>query len=83
MKYIFLIAAFNAFFFSVLLFQKKNRALYDTILILWLIYLAFFIGTYAFFSHDLFTNFHLLSSSLISLFLLQGGFLYIYVSALV
>lgn len=83
MKYIFLIAAFNASFFSVLLFQKKNRALYDTILILWLIYLAFFIGTYAFFSHDLFTNFHLLSSSLISLFLLQGGFLYIYVSALV
>jgi len=83
MEYIFLIAAFNAFFFSVLLFQKKNRALYDTILILWLIYLGLFIGTYAFFSHDLFTNFHLLSSSLISLFLLQGGFLYIYVSALV
>ena len=83
MKFIFLIAAFNAFFFSILLFQKKNRTLYDNILIIWLLYLGLFIGIYSFYSHDLFTHFHLLSSSLISLFLLQGGFLYIYVSVLV
>jgi AraC-like DNA-binding protein len=83
MKFIFLIAAFNALFFSILLFQKKPRALHDIILILWLIYLGLFIGIYSLYSHDLFTHFHLLSSSLISLFLLQGGFLYIYVSTLV
>ena len=29
MKFIFLIAAFNAFFFTVLLFQKKPGALHD------------------------------------------------------
>lgn len=83
MEYIFLIAAFNAFFFSTLLFQKKSRAIHDNILILWLIYLGLFIGTYSFYSHDLFTHFHLLSISFISLFLLQGVFLYIYASALV
>lgn len=83
MKFIFLIAAFNAFFFSILLFQKKPRALHDILLILWLIYLGLFIGVYSFYSHDLFTHFHLLSISLISLFLLQGGFLYVYISALV
>ncbi|MDP2089445.1 MAG: helix-turn-helix domain-containing protein [Flavobacteriaceae bacterium] len=83
MKYIFLIAAFNAFFFSILLLQKKYKALHDNILILWLIYLGLFIGLYSFYSHDLFTHFHLLSISFISLFLLQGGFLFIYVSALV
>jgi len=83
MKYIFLIATFNAFFFSVLLLQKKPRELHDRILIGWLIYLGSFIGVYSFFSHELFTHFKLLSVSLISLFMLHGPFLYIYASTLI
>ncbi len=83
MKFIFLIAAFNAFFFTVLLFQKKPRALHDNILIFWLTYLGAYIGVYAFYSHELFTHFQLLSISLISLLMLHGPFLYYYVLTLV
>jgi len=83
MKFIFLIAAFNAFFFAILLFQKKPRALHDNILILWLLYLGLFIGFYSFYSHELFTHFQLLSISFTSLFLLHGVFLFFYISSLV
>jgi len=83
MKFIFLIAAFNAFFFTVLLIQKKARALHDNILIFWLTYLGAYIGVYAFYSHELFTHFQLLSISLISLLMLHGPFLYYYVLTLV
>ncbi|HAF29621.1 MAG TPA: AraC family transcriptional regulator [Bacteroidales bacterium] len=83
MKPIFLIAAFNAFFFTILLVQKKPKSKHDNILTLWLIYLGLFIGTYSFYSHNLFTHFHLLSVSFISLFYLHGAFLYLYVSSLV
>lgn len=83
MKFFFLIAAFNAFFFTVLMFQKKPKALHDNILIFWLIYLGAFIGVYAFYSHELFTHFQLLSISLISLLMLHGPFLYYYVLSLV
>ncbi len=83
MKFIFLIAAFNAFFFSVLLLQKKSRALSDNILILWLIYLGAYIGVYSFYSHDLFIHFQLLSISLVSLMMLHGPFLYYYISTLI
>ena len=83
MKPIFLIAAFNAFFFTILLVQKKPKSKHDNILTLWLIYLGLFIGIYSFYSHNLFTHFHLLSVSFISLFYLHGAFLYLYVSSLV
>lgn len=83
MKYIYLIAVFNAFMFVVLLFQKKARAVHDNILISWLIYLGSFIGIYTFYSHELFTDFKLLSISLLSLFLLHGPFLYSYTRTLV
>lgn len=83
MKFIFLIAAFNALFFSVLFLQKKPRALHDNILILWLVYLGLYIGVYSFYSHELFTHFHLLSISLLSLFMLHGPFLYFYILTLV
>lgn len=83
MKFIFLIASFNALFFTALLFQKKPRAVHDNILILWLIYLGAYIGVYAFYSHELFTHFQLLSISLISLLMLHGPFLYNYVLSLV
>ncbi len=82
MKYIFLIAAFNALFFAVLVLQKK-KALHDKILIYWLIYLGVYTGTYALFSNKLFTDFHLLSAGFISLLLLHGPFLFLYVSALI
>ena len=83
MKYIFLIAVFNALLFIVFLLQKRPRSLHDNILICWLTYLGFFIGVYAFYSHDLFTHYKLLSISLISLFMLHGPFLYIYIQTLV
>jgi AraC-like DNA-binding protein len=83
MKFIFLIASFNAFFFTVLLIQKKPRALHDNLLIFWLTYLGAYIGVYAFYSHELFTHFQLLSISLISLLMLHGPFLYYYVLSLV
>lgn len=81
MKYFFIIGAFNAFFFSLLIVQKK-KALHDKILIYWLIFLGLYTGTYAFVSDVLFTHFHLLSVSFISLLMLHGPFLYLYISAL-
>ncbi len=81
MRYIFLIAAFNAFFFTILLLQKK-KALYDKILVIWLIYLGLYTGIYAFFSETLFTDYPLLSAAFISLLLLHGPLLYLYISAL-
>lgn len=83
MKYVFLIAAFNSFFFSILLLQKEPKALHDKILIYWLLYLGVYIGIYGLFSKVLFTRFHLLSASFISLLMLHGPFLYMYVSALI
>ena len=82
MKYIFLIAAFNALFFAVLILQKK-KALHDKILIYWLIYLGLYTGIYALFSNKLFIDYHLLSASFISLLLLHGPFLFLYISALI
>ena len=83
MKFIFLIASFNAFFFSVLLFQKKPKAVHDKILIFWLVYLGLYTGVYGLFSNELFTHFPLLSAGFISLILLHGPFLYVYISSLV
>lgn len=82
MKYIFLIAAFNALFFAILIFQKK-KALHDKILICWLIYLGLYAGIYTLFSNTLFTDFHLLSASFISLLMLHGPFLYLYIYSLI
>jgi hypothetical protein len=81
-RYIFLIAAFNALFFAILILQKK-KALHDKILIYWLIYLGLYTGIYALFSNKLFIDFHLLSASFISLLLLHGPFLFLYISALI
>ena len=83
MKFIFLIASFNAFFFTALLLQKKPKALHDIILILWLLYLGLFIGVYSFYSHNLFIHYQLLSISFISLLMLQGPFLYYYILTLI
>ncbi len=83
MKYIFYIAVFNAFFFALLLFQKKARMNHDNILIIWLLFLGLFIGGYSLYSHELFTQFNLLSANLISLFWLQGIFIYLYASRLI
>ena len=82
MKYIYIIAAFNALFFAILILQKR-KALHDKILICWLMYLGLYTGTYGFLSERLFTGFHLLSASFISLLMLHGPFLYLYISALI
>lgn len=83
MKYIFIIAAFNALFFSALLVQKKPKALHDKILIYWLLYLGFYTGMYAIFSRELFTAWPLLSAAFISLLMLHGPFLYFYIQSLI
>ena len=80
MNYLFFIASFNALFFLVLLLQKKPKQLHDKVLISWLVYLAIATGTYAFVM-DYFADSHFLSIGVIALFLLQGPFLYLYVSA--
>lgn len=82
MRYIFLIAAFNALFFASLIIQK-SKALHDKILICWLIYLSLYTGIYGLFANRLFTGYHLLSVSFISLLLLHGPFLFLYISALI
>ena len=82
MKYFFLIAAFNALFFAILILQKK-KALHDKILTYWLVYLGLYTGSYALLSDTLFTDFHLLSVSFISLLMLHGPFMYLYISALI
>src|SRR5690554_2702138 len=81
MTYLFFIASFNAFFFLVLLLQKKPKLLHDRILIYWLLYLGGLTATYAFFK-DSFSEMPIFSSGIIALFLLHGPFLYLYVSSL-
>lgn len=83
MKSVLLIAAFNAILFTVLLFQKKPRANHDNVLIFWLLYLAGYIGLYAFYSHELFVHLRLLSVSMVSLLMLHGPFLFLYIQSLV
>jgi len=81
MTYLFFIASFNAFFFLVLLLQKKPKLLHDRILIYWLLYLGGLTATYAFFK-DSFSAMPIFSNGIIALFLLHGPFLYLYVSSL-
>ncbi len=83
MSYIFIIAAFNALFFSVLLLQKRPKATHDKILLFWLIFLAIFTGTYGLFSDVLFTSHPVLSAGFIALLILHGPFLYLYISSLI
>lgn len=81
MTYLFFIAAFNAFFFLALLLHKSPKLLHDKILIFWLLYMGIAIATYAV-TIDYFPDAPLLFSGIITLFLLHGPFLYLYVSAL-
>lgn len=81
MKYIYFIAAFNAFFFLGLLLKKKPKLLHDKILIYWLLYLGISTGAYSL-TMDLFPQATFLSSALIALFLLHGPFMYLYVKTL-
>ncbi len=81
MKYIFLIAAFNALFFAALLLQKKPKALHDKVLFYWLVYLGVFTGMYAFSTDALLIGIKHLQVYIISLFLIHGPFLYLYVDS--
>lgn len=82
MTIVFLIASFNALFFSFLILQKK-KAIHDKILVCWLIYLGLYTGIYGLFYEKLFTGYHLLSVSFISLLMLHGPFMFLYISALI
>lgn len=81
MTYLFFIASFNAFFFLSLLLHKSPKSLHDCILIFWLLYMGFATATYAI-TIDFFPDISFLSSGIITLFLLHGPFLYLYVDAL-
>ncbi len=82
MQYAYIIAAFNAFFFAVLALQKKPGTTHDNLLVGWLAYLGFFVGAYVISPPDFFHHYPILSSSFISLFLLHGPFLYLYINYL-
>lgn len=79
MTYIFVIACFNAFFFLGLLVHKKPKALHDKILIYWLCYLGVSVGLYGF-TMNMFAEAPILTTGVISTFLLHGPFMYLYVS---
>lgn len=81
MTYLIFIGSFNAFFFLILLLQKKLKKLHDRVLIFWLLYLGIATASYAL-TVNFFSVSSLLSTGIIASFLLQGPFLYLYVSAL-
>lgn len=81
MEYILFIAAFNALF-SVVLILQKNKAFHDKVLIIWLLYLGLYIGTYGLLPDTFFTDYPILSASFISLLMLHGPFLYLYIRSL-
>lgn len=83
MKYIFFIAAFNALFFILQLLPKKNKTLYDRILIIWLLYLGISTVAYALSTHELFANTQIIFNGLIAGFMLNGPFIYLYIYVLV
>lgn len=81
MTYIFFIASFNAFFFLGLLLRKQPKANHDKILQFWLIYLGVSTALYGL-TMNLFEEMPLLTTGVISTFLLHGPFMYLYVSYL-
>ncbi len=82
MKTIFLIGAFNGLFFSLLLIAKQKKGLHDFILASMLILLGLFTGVYGLTGDYLFHDYPLTSAALISLFMLPGPFIYLYLSIL-
>lgn len=82
MSYIFVIASFLAFFFTLLLIRKKPKSLYDKILLCWLIYLGSFVALFVLSQQKPFQEMIQLHNFIISLFLLHGPFLYLYTSTL-
>ncbi len=82
MNTIFLIGAFNGIFLSLLLISKKRKVLQDYILVAMLTLLGLFTGIYGFTRDFLFHEYPLTSVALISLLMLPGPLLYLYLSAL-
>lgn len=81
MAYLLFIGSFNAFFFLALLVQKRSKQFHDRILIFWLLYLGLATFLYAF-TNEFLSISQLVKTAIISLFLLHGPFLYLYVSGL-
>lgn len=75
-------ASFAAFFFAALLLGKRPKGLHDQVLFVWLIYLGVFTALYLFSPADVFTVSPWLSTTIISLFLLHGPFLFLYTTVL-
>ncbi len=79
---IFLIATFNALFFSLLVLQKSQKGYHDKVLAFWLILLGIYTGIYGLTFNFLFTEYPYWSVALISLLMLHGPLFYLYLKAL-
>ncbi len=82
MASVFLIASFNAFFFSLLALQKKQKGYHDKVLVFWLVLLGIYTGIYGFTYNFLFTDHPYWSVVLVSLLMLHGPLLFLYIRAL-
>ena len=77
---IFIIGIFLAFFFSVLLFTKKNKSLSDSVLAAWLITIGIYLLNYYLYHQGYWERYPHLVGVLHPFPLLFGPFLYLYIS---
>jgi AraC-like DNA-binding protein len=80
---ILLIGGFQAFFLAALLIKKKEKALHDFIIGLWLVFLGLYVSVYSLSPEGFFLRNPWLISFYISLLLLIGPFLFWYVKSLI
>lgn len=70
------------FFLSILLFKKQNKSKHDYILASWLIFLSSYVSFYSFSNAEFFISNPWVINFYISLLLLNGPFLYVYIKSL-
>jgi AraC-like DNA-binding protein len=80
---ILLIGGFQAFFLAALLIKKKEKALHDFIIGLWLVFLGLYVSVYSLSPEGFFLRNPWLISFYISLLLLIGPVLFWYVKSLI
>jgi len=80
---ILLIGAFQAFFLAALLIKKKGKAPHDFLIGAWLIFLGIYVSVYSFSPAGFFLRNPWLINFYISLLLLNGPFLFLYVKSLI
>lgn len=80
---ILVIGAFQSFFLAALLIRKKEKALHDYLIGIWLVILGIYVSCYAFFPPRLFVLHPRLIIYFITVLLLNGPFLLMYVKSLI